>query len=70
MNEYNLIKKWTIKKVGLQLLTIIEEEFKDQEPGQDQRILEDDAAALEEDPYQGDDQTYQEHFRKTFITEN
>lgn len=26
--------------------------------------------AAEEDPYQGDDQTYQEHFRKTFITEN
>ena len=24
----------------------------------------------EDDPYQGDDQTYQEHFRKTFITEN
>ena len=28
------------------------------------------ATALEEDPYQGDDKTYQEHFRKTFITEN
>ncbi len=25
---------------------------------------------LEEDPYQNDEQTYQEHFRKTFITEN
>ena len=25
---------------------------------------------VEEDPYQGDDKTYQEHFRKTFITEN
>ena len=24
----------------------------------------------EEDPYKGDDQTYQDHFRKTFITEN
>lgn len=24
----------------------------------------------EQDPYNGDDQTYQEHFRKTFITEN
>ena len=23
-----------------------------------------------EDPYKGDDQTYQDHFRKTFITEN
>lgn len=24
----------------------------------------------EEDPYHNDEQTYQEHFRKTFITEN
>lgn len=24
----------------------------------------------EEDPYQNDDKTYQDHFRKTFITEN
>ncbi len=24
----------------------------------------------EEDPYIGDENTYQEHFRKTFITEN
>lgn len=24
----------------------------------------------EEDPYMGDENTYQEHFRKTFITEN
>ena len=24
----------------------------------------------EEDPYVGDENTYQEHFRKTFITEN
>jgi hypothetical protein len=24
----------------------------------------------DEDPYQNDEQTYQEHFRKTFITEN
>ena len=25
---------------------------------------------MEEDPYKGDENTYQEHFRKTFITEN
>jgi hypothetical protein len=24
----------------------------------------------DEDPYVGDENTYQEHFRKTFITEN
>ena len=24
----------------------------------------------EDDPYMGDENTYQEHFRKTFITEN
>jgi hypothetical protein len=29
-----------------------------------------DDAGGEDDPYQGDDKTYQEHFRKTFITEN
>ena len=27
-------------------------------------------AGGEEDPYHGDENTYQEHFRKTFITEN
>ena len=28
------------------------------------------AGEEEEDPYHNDEQTYQEHFRKTFITEN
>lgn len=37
------------------------------DPKEDDDIGRGDEAA---DPYNGDENTYQEHFRKTFITEN